>query len=64
MEVIETFKNINGCDIPFKFVERRKGDAPFVVADNSLALSTLDWCPKRAFEDMCKDSWNSIIINR
>lgn len=63
LEVIETFKNINGCDIPFKFVERRKGDAPFVVADNSLALSILDWYPKRTFEDMCKDSWNSIIMN-
>ena len=57
LEVIETFKKVNNCDLPYKFASRRDGDAPFVVADNSLALSTINWKPIKKLEDMCRDSW-------
>ena len=58
LEIIETFKKVNNCDLPFKFIDRRPGDAPYVVANNSLALKTIKWIPSRNLEDMCRDSWN------
>ena len=57
LEVVKTFKEINNCEIPFCFAERRAGDAPFVVADNKLATKLLNWEPKRNLRDMCKDVW-------
>ena len=58
LEVINTFiKEIN-LDLKYKFVDRRKGDYPEVVADNSFAKSILKWEPKRNLLDMCVDSWN------
>ena len=57
LEVIEKFKEVNGCDIPFHFSKRRKGDAPFVVADNSLAKTLLSWQTKRTLKEMCLDAW-------
>lgn len=58
LEVVNTFiKEIN-LDLKYKFVNRRKGDYPEVVADNSLAKYILKWEPKRKLLDMCVDSWN------
>ncbi len=57
LELINTFVRVNKCVIPFQFVERRLGDVPFLVADNSLAIKTIDWVPKRNIEDMCSDGW-------
>ena len=57
LEVVETFKKVNHCDFKYIFDSRREGDAPYVVADNSLALSKLNWKPKRNLDDMCRDSW-------
>ena len=57
LEVVETFKSVNNCELKYLFDSRRVGDAPYVVADNSLALSTLKWSPKRSLHDMCRDSW-------
>ncbi len=60
LEVVETFKDVSKCQLPFKFSERRKGDAPFIVADNRLAKKLLNWQPKRNLYDICKDGWNFI----
>jgi UDP-glucose 4-epimerase len=51
---------VNNVEIPYHFVSRRKGDASFIVADNSLALKFLDWTPKKSLEEMCFDSFNFI----
>ena len=65
--MIETFKEVNKCELKYLFDHRREGDAPFVVANNSLALTKLKWYPKRNLNDMCRDAWrwkiNSRIIN-
>ena len=57
LEVVETFKKVNKCKFNYLFESRREGDAPYLVADNSLALSKLNWSPKRSLIDMCKDAW-------
>ena len=58
LELINTFEKVNNVKVPFSFDERRQGDNAFVVADNSLAKSILNWIPKRNMEDMCRDGWN------
>ena len=58
LEVINTFIKEVNLDFKYKFVDRRKGDYPEVVADNSLAKSILQWEPKRNLLDMCIDAWN------
>ena len=57
LEIIKNYARINDINLPFEFADRRKGDAPFVVADNSLALELLDWKPEKSLEDICKDSF-------
>ena len=51
---------VNNILVPYKFKGRRKGDASYVVADNSLAIEILKWKPKRNIADMCFDSWKWI----
>ena len=57
LEVVETFKKINKCNFKYVFEPRRKGDVPFLVANNTLALSKLKWYPKKDVSDMCRDAW-------
>jgi len=57
LELIETFENVNNVKIPYKIVERRKGDRIELYCNNSLAIKELDWKPLLTLEDMCKDSW-------
>ena len=61
--MINTFKEVLNLNIKYKFVKRRKGDYPYVVADNSLAKSILKWQPSKNLSDICKDSWNRHIQN-
>tara|TARA_B100000579_G_scaffold421337_1_gene422006 strand:+ start:2969 stop:4018 length:1050 start_codon:yes stop_codon:yes gene_type:complete len=58
LELVRTFEKINNCEIPYRYTDRRNGDLASVVADNKLALSFLEWQPKRSIEDMCRDGWN------
>ena len=57
LELVNSFIQVNKCQIPFEFKGRRKGDMPFVVSDNKLAKEYLDWEPKRTIKNMCKDGW-------
>jgi UDP-glucose 4-epimerase len=43
--------------LPYKVVDRRKGDVPILYADCSLAKQELDWNPKYTITDMCKHAW-------
>ena len=63
IELVETFKRVNRCDLPYKFAARRKGDVPTLIANNQYALSKLDWAPLKSIEDMCKDGWRWNLLN-
>ena len=56
LEVIKKFLKINKKDFLFEFTDKREGDEPYLVADNSLALKLLDWKPKKDLFEMCFDS--------
>ncbi len=58
LDLVKTFELVNKCKIPYIFSERRDGDVPYVVADNTLASKILNWTPQRNIKEMCKDGWN------
>ena len=57
LDLINKFMEVNKCKIPYKYSKKRLGDSPFVVADNSIITSILEWSPKRNIEQMCRDGW-------
>ena len=63
LEFIRIFEKVNNVEIPYSFDERRLGDNAFVVADNSLAMSMLNWVPKRTLDDICRDGWRWQLKN-
>ncbi len=58
LELVKTFQLANNIKVPYEFTARREGDTEYLVADNSLAISLLNWIPKFTLYDMCKDGWN------
>lgn len=57
LDLIKIFQEVNDVLIPYKFVGRREGDLPVVVADNSKCKKILGWQPKRSISTMCRDGW-------
>ena len=57
LELVSIFEKVNNIILPWDFAGRRTGDSYSVIADNSLACSTLNWSPKRTLKDMCADGW-------
>ena len=60
LDIIKIYSRVNKISIPYEFVERRNGDASYVVANNNLALKLLNWKPVKTQEDMCRDSFRFI----
>ena len=63
LDLIKIFEEENNIKIPFIFAERREGDVPRLVANNSLAKSILKWSPQRSINEMCRDGWKWIKLN-
>jgi len=63
IQLINTFESVNNVKINYEFTKRRKGDNCTVIADNSLALSTLKWTPLRSLNQMCIDGWKWQLLN-
>ena len=63
LDLIKTFEKVNNVKVPYVFEKRRVGDSSFVVADNSLLISKINFIPNRNIEDMCKDGWKWKILN-
>ena len=63
LELVKLFEQVNNVKVPYMFVERRKGDYPYVVADNSFAISKINFIPKRSLKNMCEDEWKWRKLN-
>ena len=63
LELIKTFERVNHISIPVEFSGRRQGDSCTVIADNNLAISSLEWKPIRDLDEMCKDGWKWQLSN-
>ena len=53
----DTFAQVNGVVIPYRFVERRAGDVASLWADTTLARTLLGWSAHKNLEAMCRDAW-------
>lgn len=58
LEVIKTFQQVTGKQIPYKVTNRRPGDVGVSYADPSKAYQFLQWKAEKSLEDMCRDAWN------
>ncbi len=63
LELVDCFQKVNNIKIPYSFVERRRGDAVRVVANNKLSKQLLSWFPKRSLSNMCEDGWKWMRLN-
>ena len=58
-EVVSTVKKVTGIDFKVVETERRAGDPPVLVADNSKIKKILKWKPKYdSLETIIKDAWH------
>lgn len=57
LDVVHTFADATGQDVPYQIADRRPGDAATCYADPSKAEQELNWTAKRNLEDMCRDTW-------
>ena len=57
LELVETFTNVSGEDIPYEVVDRRPGDVAICYADPGKAAKVLGWRAEKNLRDMCTDSW-------
>lgn len=58
LELVNTFMEVTGQNIPYGFAPRREGDLPEFYADPTKAKNELGWQTKLTIEDMCRDAWN------
>ncbi len=58
-EVINVAAKISARGVPFREGPRRSGDPPVLVADASMAVSTLNWKPQCSdLETVIRSAWN------
>jgi UDP-glucose 4-epimerase len=57
LELVNTFMEVNGVDVPYQIVGRRPGDIATCYADVSKAKKELGWVAERGIIDMCRDAW-------
>ena len=64
LEMINTFEKVNNVKINYKITERRPGDIAVCYADPTKAFKELNWKAIYNFEDMCRDAYNYVTINK
>jgi len=57
LELIKIFKEATDVEIPYQFVEKRKGDLSSSYADPSKACIELKWRAKKGAIEMCEDAF-------
>ena len=57
LELIESFENVSGQKIKYKYLPRREGDIASSWADFSKANKKMGWQPKKNIKQICEDTW-------
>ena len=58
LDLVHTFEEVNGIQVPYHIAPRRPGDIATCYADPEKAKKMLGWTAKRSLKDMCRDAWN------
>lgn len=57
LEVINTFQEVTGKNLPYKIADRREGDITAAYADTEKANNVLNWKAKFTLSDALKSAW-------
>ncbi|MFD1861975.1 UDP-glucose 4-epimerase GalE [Planococcus chinensis] len=57
LEIVTTFQEVSGQQIPFLISDRRSGDIATCYANPLKAKNELGWVAERGIKEMCRDSW-------
>ena len=57
LELVNTFMEATGVNVPYVIGPRREGDLPQMWADTHKAETVLGWKAEKTVADMCRDSW-------
>lgn len=57
LELIHTFQEVTGVNIPYKFVDRRAGDVESAYSDTQKATDILGWKANLSLADALKSAW-------
>lgn len=63
LELVNTFREVCGCEVPYQIGPRRAGDLPAFYADAAKAKKELGWQTRRTVREMCEDSWRWQSMN-
>ena len=58
LEMVNSFQDVTGVEVPYSFAPRREGDLPAFWADASKAEKELGWKATRSLDEMMADTWN------
>ena len=58
LEMVRTFMEATGVQVPYEMADRRAGDIPVCYADPAKSREVLGWTAQKNLADMCRDSWN------
>jgi len=64
LELINTFEDVTGCEVPKSFVKRRDGDVHSCYADPTKAQDILGWHSKYDLMQMCLSSFEFSRSNK
>ena len=57
LELVNTFREVNGVELPYVFAPRRAGDVPAVWADTTRANQVLGWKAERTLRQTLQSAW-------
>ena len=57
LDMVNTFVEVNGVDVPYEIVDRRPGDVAVCYAEPAKSEQKLGWKAEKTLADMCRDSW-------
>lgn len=58
LELVKSFIEATGVNLPYKIVGRRSGDTEQVWADNTLAKKELEWTAETPLTEILASAWN------
>ena len=58
LDMVNTFMEVNGVNVPYEIAARRPGDIATCYADPAKSREVLHWTAEKTLSDMCRDSWN------
>lgn len=64
LEMVNTFKDVNKVDVPYKITSRREGDIATCYADTSYAYEKLRFKAEYGLEEMVSSAYNYVKRNK